>query len=351
MEPALIDRWFPTEQQRHYVEQLRGRSGLTRRRAECFVKLWAYLMIKQQGKVPDALITELVPLEGEIPCTHREAAELFYSGTERGSDRAAGMMIDQLVQVGLVEKAFDGNTISLTIRLLPELVAPTAPESVVLLPPDFFNPRTDAVPVATFLAQEYTWINSSITALAHKMTRILRQWAQQYSTGMRVLRRSDNLQPVGIYIFFPTAMQSEENFFRFPSLSLHLSTITVTDPMEMAKPGDPDCTAIFVRSWSIVPPHMQQAALSQFLRDSQQTLIQMREDFPNLCDIYALNIHPRAELLAQALGFQKTIQDPQSYLCWMYMALDRFLELDIEAAIGHLNFGHDNSLMQLSKLL
>jgi hypothetical protein len=45
MNPASIDQWFPVEQQRKYVSQLKGRVGVTRRRAEYFVKLWAYLLL------------------------------------------------------------------------------------------------------------------------------------------------------------------------------------------------------------------------------------------------------------------------------------------------------------------
>ena len=45
------------------------------------------------------------------------------------------------------------------------------------------------------------------------------------------------------------------------------------------------------------------------------------------------------QALALAMGFQKTIQDPQVSLCWMYIALDKYLSLDIEQATANLKLG------------
>jgi hypothetical protein len=164
MNPESIDEWFPIEQQRKYVSGLKEkmRVGLTRRRAEYFIKLWAYLFLKQQleqGKELQPPITELALPEGFVVCTHREAQDLFYSQTDRGSDRAAGMMIDKLMALGLIEKEFDGNTIRIRIHSpLPNFQESTeAPESVELVA-DVFNPRTDAIPVATLLARYYNWM-------------------------------------------------------------------------------------------------------------------------------------------------------------------------------------------------
>ncbi|MBF2034823.1 MAG: hypothetical protein IGR92_04905 [Leptolyngbyaceae cyanobacterium T60_A2020_046] len=71
-----------------------------------------------------------------------------------------------------------------------------------------------------------------------------------------------------------------------------------------------------------------------FLQDVQQTLGRMQQDFPNLCDIHALVIHPSYEALASALGFQKTHRDFPTSLYWMYLPLDRFLALDVATAIA-----------------
>jgi hypothetical protein len=64
----------------------------------------------------------------------------------------------------------------------------------------------------------------------------------------------------------------------------------------------------------------------------------MQADFPNLCDLYTMLIHPRYEELAQALGFQKLGGDPKLSVYWMYTAVDQFLALDIEEAISKLEF-------------
>jgi hypothetical protein len=124
IEPEFLDHFFSPDQQRTYVAMLLQRGGITRLRAQYFVRLWAYLCLKQQqekGIHPVPLLTSLHPLEDAVACTHREAAELFYENQDRGSDRAAGMMIDRLVGLGLLEKHFDGQTICLKVRAIPEL--------------------------------------------------------------------------------------------------------------------------------------------------------------------------------------------------------------------------------------
>ena len=339
LKPELLDHWFSVQQQQHYVSLWMGRVGLTRRRAECLVQLWAYLSLKhksQLNQLPKAPLTELETLEGLVPCTHREAAELFYGKTERGSDRAAGMMIDRLAALGLIEKKFDGHTICIGIRPLPPPPPPRNP-SLPEVFADAFNPRTDTIPIANLLARNYSWMDKDSSAIApHKIAKILRCWAQQYPKGMRVLRRSDNLTAVGINILFPVASESEVNFFLPPTKSLYLTTSTEVDPFKIATPGDPDCTSIFVRSWMIDPPYMKRQQMYEFLEDGRQTLIAMQADFPNLCDIYALAIHPIYEELQPAIGFHKTCQAAQSLLYWTYQPVDRYLALDLKQAVANL---------------
>jgi hypothetical protein len=336
MNPECIDQWFSVHQQHYYVKKLLGRVGLTRRRAEYFIRLWVYLLAKQQqelGKILQPPIAELSRPQGFIACTHREAAELFYGGQDRGSDRAAGMMLDKLAALGLIDKQFDGNTTCIQISALPELDDQPQISPAIVLSPDQFNPRTDTVPVAAFLARNYNWQNNSSASVPHQIARILRHWAEQYAKGMRVLRRCDNGNPVGFYALYPTAQVSEQNFFLPPRRSLHLSSGAEIDPIQAAVPGDLTCTSVFVRSWMIDQPYLKSTHLCLFLRDAQTTLIQMQSDFPNLCDLQTLIIHPSFEKLALALGYQKTGQDHQSFIYWMYLALDRFLSLDIERAI------------------
>jgi hypothetical protein len=96
-------------------------------------------------------------------------------------------------------------------------------------------------------------------------------------------------------------------------------------------PGDDQCRAVFVRSWFIDSPYRVQAQ-ADFLQDAQQTLNRMKMDFPNLCDMYTLIIHPSYAELGRVLGFQKIGSDPKLSLYWMYQAVDRFLALDMNVA-------------------
>ncbi len=44
---------------------------------------------------------------------------------------------------------------------------------------------------------------------------VLRQWASsQYPSGMRVLRRADNLNPVGFYLMYPTAYLASRTYLQ-----------------------------------------------------------------------------------------------------------------------------------------
>ena len=339
MNPEFIDQWFPIEQQRNYISMLIGRVGLTRRRAECFVRLWTYLLLKQQQELGAGLrqpLSQLQVPKGFVACTHREAAELFYAHKDRGSDRAAGMMLDKLLALGLIEKQFDGNCLY-QIRSLPHFTPSLKPAEPTKLKLDAFNPRTDAVPVASFLAHNYNWMNKNTTAVPHKIKQLLRSWAEQYPTGMRVLRRCDNSHPVGFYLLYPTATESEEKFSLPPSKSLHLSSASDIDPLKIANSKNPeDCTSLVVRSWMIDTPYKNWNNVYQFLDDLQKTLGRMQIDFPNLCDFYALIIHPKYEELALALGFQKIGPDPKLSIYWMYTAVDQFLALNIAQALSKL---------------
>ncbi len=177
-------------------------------------------------------------------------------------------------------------------------------------------------------------MNRNTDAAPQRIARLLRFWASEYPVGMRVLRRCDNLHPVGFYLLYPVASESEFNFFNPPSKSLHLSALTETDPFTMASPGDQTCTALFIRSWIIDDPFIKYHI--PFMEDVKQVLVQIQQDFPNLCDLYSLLIHPEYEKLANGLGFQRMTKDSQLSICWLYLALDRFLALDIKTALGHL---------------
>ncbi|MEL7352549.1 MAG: hypothetical protein AAF171_07130 [Cyanobacteria bacterium P01_A01_bin.116] len=352
MDTEQLNRWFPQKQQQQIAQQLSQRVGLTRTRADYFVRLWVYLLFKQQQEqqqeqpkkqqkaqtISDLALPPLealTPLSSAVSCSHSEAARLFYDGKDQGSDRAAGMMLDKLAALGLITKHFDGNTTRIDIALNPDTLY-QSPETAIAastaLQLDDFDPRCDAVPVANLLAINYGWMNRTLEIVPHRITRLLRRWAGQYTTGMRVLRRTDNLNPVGFYLMYPTDAASEVAFSSSPNKGLHLASLNPIDPFTMATPGDLDCTAVFIRSWMIDPLYLELYRVL-FLQDVQLTLTKMQQDFPNLCDLHTLIIHPSYEALAQALGFQKmglqTNRDTQLY--WMYQALDRYLALDISA--------------------
>ena len=338
MDIAKLDAWYSQSQRRTAVSLLMKRVGVTRTRAECFVRLWIYLLVKQleesQPRIKPPL-AKLELLETEVQCTHREAAQLFYCDSDRGSDRAAGMMLDKLAALGLIAKYFDGNATAIQIQPISEILNVSEPQKPIKLQLDDFNPRCDAIPVANLLATNYNWMNRNTNAVSYKIAKILRLLASQYSKGMRVLRRCDNFNAVGFYLLYPTASESEVNFFNAPSKSLHLSSVSDIDPFNMALPGDLNCQSVFLRSWMIDPQYLAEYRII-FIEDSQTVLAQMQTDFPNLCDLYTLMIHPVYEKQSHAVGFQKTSCDSQLPVYWMYLALDRFLALDIKEALKDL---------------
>jgi hypothetical protein len=333
MDESQLNSWWPLEAQRQVVTRLLQRVGLTRVRAEYFVRLWIYILVKQKLEQTPTLKPPLQHLEipvGFIPCTYREASAVFYGDKDQGSDRAAGLIIDKLAALNLIRKTFDGNTTSIEIQPLPEVSASPTPDATIPLKPDEFNPRCDAIPVANFLATNYNWMNRNFQATPQRIAKILRVWSQAYPTGLRVLRRCDNQNPVGFYLLYPVDSDSEKHFFKDPHRGLHFSADdTEVDPFVMAKSGDLNCSAIYVRSWMIEAPYIQ-VYQSLFLQDAQATLRKMQGDFPNICDLYSMVIHPGYETLAQMLGFQR-MQHTSASIYWMYQALDRFLALDIDS--------------------
>lgn len=287
--------------------------GMTRWRAECFLRLWLYLFLKDARMRQAVLkppLPELTFPQGWVPCSCNEAAALFYGDRERGSDRSAGMMLDKLASLGFIRKQFDGNCTQIEVQALSDLLSQASAEPCVRVEPDEFDPRCDAIPVANLLANNYHWLNRTIEAAPYRIANILRDWGDRYATGMRVLRHCDNQHPVGFYALHPTHRDSEIKFFSPPSQALHLSQVAEVDPFELALPGDEQCRSVFVRSW-VIEHQYRQPYQVEFLQDAQQTLGKMKQDFPNLWDMHTLIIHPSYEGLAKALGFHKTNCDPK----------------------------------------
>ena len=345
-DPTLLDQWFPTDRQTHYIQQIRKQVDITRRRAQCFVRLWAYLMLKhmamQLGEtwgnaLPNGTLMKLATVKEEVPCSHREAADVFYANSERGSDRSAGMMIDELAKLKLLSRTFDGNISTIQIRPLLDIEHGLTQSQPLSLLADDFNPRRDTVFAAQLLSTQYVWMDGDTNMAAYHINQVLRSWSDLYAKGIRVLRQGTPQKLVGIYALFPTVASANPQFFAPPSRSLYLATALDDDPLAIATPGDKDCSAVFIRSWAISPTCLTHQAVQQSVVDMRQTLKAMRDDFPNICDLYALNINPGSEAIAQALGFQKTVQDSDSPLAWLYIPLDHFLELDLERAIAQLD--------------
>ncbi len=337
MLPHLVDTLFPLDRQRNYISTVQKRVGLTRQRAVYFVRLWAYLVLKYQEERTGSLPIELDQLYAPkelIACTHREAAELFYFNKDRGSDRAAGMMIDRLAALGLIHKSYDGQSLSLQIRAVPELELPKSDAPIKLFA-DAFNPRTDAISVANFYMRNYAAMIRDGAAMS-KVARVLRSWSQQYTIGMRVLRRSDNSNVAAAYVLYPIATESEIHFFQAPSKSFYLTTDNAIDPFAMALPGDRTCTSIYVRTWVLDRSYLSVATMCQMLEDAQQTLITIRKDFPELCDVYTLIVNPMYDELCKLLGFERICEDAQRSFAWVYIALDRFLEVNMPQALSNL---------------
>lgn len=314
-----------------------GQSGLTRRQATCFVRLWGYAYLQQPDKKPP--ITGLDPCVGTFTCSHREAADLFYCDHPRGSGRSAGMMVKQLVAKHLVKREpFDGGPTRLSLQILNSFLPSANNLHTSQLYTGAFNVRQDTSLVAAFLEESYSWVSQRSETTSFKMTKVLRRWATQYPNGLRVLRKISDDEPVGFATLFPTHADSEEKFHLPPSASLHLSTLDSDDPIKVAIPGDEECYAVFVRSWQIRGDYWSYSTVCQFLQDSQMTLRQMQKMFPNLCDLYTITIHPRLEALAFALGFKPMKADPNSSLRWIHIPLDRFLQLDIDSVLVEFDF-------------
>ncbi|MGF1460329.1 MAG: hypothetical protein ACFBSG_15050 [Leptolyngbyaceae cyanobacterium] len=336
--PSHINDWFPLVRQTLYIDAIAGQSGLTRRQACCFIRLWGYASV--QSAIRQVPIHTLPASVEPVSCSHRAAADLFYCDQSRGSERSAGMMIDQLVAKHLVKReTFDGGPTRLSLYIPHSFLLPTHQPVRQELYTDSFDVRQDASQVAVFLEDVYGWVSQRTETTSFKILKVLRRWAQAYPTGLRVLRAKADDETVGFAAFYPTHSDSEENFHRSPTSSLHLSTLDDHDPIRVASSGDEDCYAVFIRSWQIQPDYWNYSTVCQFLADAQSTLSTMRETFPNLCDMYAIAIHPSLETLAFALGFKPMKADATCSLRWIHMSLDQFIGLDIDETLADYDFG------------
>lgn len=304
---------------------------MTSYRSKCFVRLWAYLWIKEQLKFGHRIEKPIEKIElpkGAVACTCKEAAALFYSDEDerKEPESSARMMLNLLSKLFLIKKERDGHVLSFRIFPMPEISDLNVKKNRIDI--DKFDVVCDLVPTANLLAANYKQMmfstDDEASRIACRIAGLLKQWGERYSRGMRVLRRSDNASVVGFYLFYPVRLESEVNFTGMPDKGLHLSiTSQDIDPFKLALPGEA-CDSIFVRSW-IIDPVYRDEMQALFLKDAQKTLRKMRKDFPTLRNLYTLIIHPSYEPLLHYLGFQKMINNSIKSIYWTYLALDRFL--------------------------
>ena len=342
LKPNDVEEWFPLDIQTQYIEHIVHQPGLriTLRQATYFVRLWGYGYLMQRG-MDHAPITTLTRQIGSFYCSHSDAADLFYTQTQ-GTPRAAGQMFDKLASKNLLRREeADGVATRISLNIPQNFELPEQEENDSFYP-DSFDPRNDATLVANILEKLYSYDPERPESMLHNIKRGIRQWARQYPDGLRVLRRASNQEPVGFAAFLPAHPDSEEKFDLSPSRSLHLSRLDVReeDPIQVATQGDPDCYTVFVRSWQIELTVWTYETACEFIKDSHATLKKIRDDFPNLSDIYTIAIHPLSEDFALTLGFRMTKADPDSSLRWLYMPLDRFLELDYEDVLLNFDYNH-----------
>ncbi|MBT9313268.1 hypothetical protein IXB28_13715 [Leptothoe kymatousa TAU-MAC 1615] len=342
IQPSNVEEWFPRDIQNKYIEHIVHQPGfkITRRQATYFVRLWGYGYLMHQGMAA-APISTLNRQISSFYCSHSDAADLFYTETS-GTPRAAGQMIDKLASKNLLRRGeADGVATRLSLNI-PQSFEPTDPEVEDSFFTDAFDARNDATLVASLLEDVYSYDPERPESMLYNIKKGLRQWARKYPEGLRVLRRESTGEPIGFSAFLPAHPDSEEKFDLAPSLSVHLSRLDVRDedPIQVATKGDPDCYAVFVRSWQIQLNLWTYETACTFIKDSHQTLQTIREDFPNLSDIYTIAIHPLSENFALTLGFRATKADPNSSLRWLYMPLDRFLALDYEDILLNIDYNH-----------
>ncbi|MEM6253847.1 MAG: hypothetical protein AAF821_13090 [Cyanobacteria bacterium P01_D01_bin.156] len=340
--PCNVEEWFPQDLQNQYIEHIVHQQGLkvTRRQALYFVRLWGYGYIMYHG-AEAAPITRLDRQVSSFYCSHSDAADLFYTENS-GTPRAAGQMVDKLAEKKLLRRIeADGIATRLSLNIPQSFELPQPNEEDTFFT-DVFDPRNDATLVASFLEELYSYDPERPESMLYNIKKGLRHWAREYPDGLRVLRRGSTQEPVGFAAFLPAHPDSEEQFDLPPSLSVHLSRLNINqeDPIKVANTGDPDCYAVFVRSWQIQLNLWNYETACELIRDSHRTLKKMRDDFPNLSDIYTIAIHPRSENLALNLGFRATKSDPNSSLRWLYMPLDRFLALDYEDLLLNIDYKH-----------
>ena len=233
---SAVNEWFPPERQTLYIENLLEKKAprLTRKQATYFVRLWGYGCLKDSSQqLPIKTLSRTVK---KFSCSHSEAAALFYCDRpEGGSERAAGMMLKTLAQKGLVNLDARGKESTvITLQILEGFLLKEVGSYGAQCEVDTFNADEDATFIANFLVETYPWVYLLPKEPEIAIYNTLQQWAAQHPSGLRVLRKSADREPVGFATLFPTHAESRGKFFKSPRDSLYLCISKSDDPIKLA---------------------------------------------------------------------------------------------------------------------
>ena len=336
-QPTEVNTWFPPEYQQRYIKHLTGKSGLTDSQLQHFVRLWGYGYLKQHGFAQSPILNLKRKIE-PFMCSHSEACDLFYADVTKGTPKAAADMMKTFVAKRLITReVIAGTATRITLCIPPEfdLAPANQPEQTYV---DSFNPRTDTPIVVQFVEELFSHDGEHPDDLQYNIHHGFRSLAQRYPVGLKVLRCAKTKEPIGFVAVVPVHPKSSRKFYQQPKKSRFLARFGPghKDPIEIATPGDPDCYIAYIRSWQIKPGMWNHENAFKLLEATKAILREMFKEYPNLSDIYSINIHPRLEDFAFNLGFKPMKQDVDTTQRWIYMALDHFLVIDSEDVL--LNF-------------
>lgn len=347
LSPNDVQTWFPAALQQRYVDHILMQSNshagsvkLTHVQAQHLVRLWGYAYIKQHGIVQSP-IKALSRRVDSFFCSHSEAASLFYAERDGGGTaRSAGLMLRTFESKSLIQcESSKGSPTKIRLNIPHPFDLPAEdPKGDVV--PDAFRPRLDASTLANLLTVLFHYDAERAQVFEHDLNRVLREWFKRYPKGLRVLRQVKSKKPIAVVTAFPVHPESGEKFGLPPSESLYLNRIRqrAADPIQFAEPGCLDCYVAYIRCWHIKPGWWSPKTVLQLLQETRSMLQQMHQDFPELCDVYSIVLHPHHEDFAVRLGFDITRTDPQMSQSWAHIALDRFFELNPTVLLQDFDF-------------
>ena len=346
--PEDVQTWFPPVLQQRYVEhilimaksQVGSSMKLTPVQAGHLVRLWGYAYIKHFG-FECAPIEKLICRLNSFSCSHNEAARLFYADRDEGGmARSAGNMLRTLESMNLIRcESTKGSPTRISLNLSVGFQLPEEYQGDEVLS-GAFNPRRDARILANLLTVLFQYDTDRSTTIGDDITRVLREWSRRYPDGIRVLKQAGSQKPIAIVTVFPIHSDSSSRFSLPPGNSLYLNRLhhRDEDTFQFAEPGNQECEIAYIRCWHIKPGFWNHKIVLLLMHETRTLLEQMRQDYPGLCDVFSLVLHPHHEDLAIRLGFEILQSDPSMSQRWAYIALDDFLELDVLTLLQDFDF-------------